>query len=515
MINQELKKKIVNTISQYEVKFDKMQLQINALKNVINQLILGSISTNHEIEDNLARFQKQLDDEFEPDTIEKKANSLVNQIVKLQKKKVQNAQVISGLIKEGTDSIGRLANRSQDKRAVSKLQKMLQSEAENQSILVNFNEVLSQCVSSVIKDLEELNAEKTASNTKKNPDDVNLKVNDSLQQLLNHLAIPKELDQKKEEIKSVLEHKMQGIDLSKAIDGLTELVVDAFNLEQTRFKGFLQQLTNQLQDVDVYLTLASDNSKQASHESLQLEDGIQDNINQIKNHLDNSTTIEELAIKVSQNLDGISARIKTYRDKERDRENELEKKIQSLKSRLAESEQSAQEIRSILSYQKYKINHDSLTGLPNRESYEEHVDEAFNRWSRSEKEFSLAVCDIDHFKKINDTFGHLAGDKVLRKVAEILKNSIRKIDFIARIGGEEFVIIFEQTKSDTAAIVLEKLRKLIQNCQFYYRENKVDVTVSFGLATIKKEEDIESLFIRADNAMYKAKNGGRNRVEVL
>ncbi len=511
MINQDLKKKIINTISQYEHKCDKMQLQIDSLKNAINQLIITPIGIHYEMDVQLTQFRKQIDEEFDPVVLEKKVNNLANLLKKLQKKKSENTHLISGLIKQSTESIGRIANKSQDKRAVTKLQQLLDKEVEHHSILVNFNQVLTQCISSVISDLEE---SKTHSEGEIQSQ-INIRVNDSLQQLLNHLSIPKDLDKKRERIKSTLDNKLNDQDLSKLIDGLTELVVDAFNMEQNRFKGFLQQLTNQLQDFDVYFKTSSVHRQESKEDCLRLENGIQDNINQIRNHLDTSTTIEELASKVTQNLDGIGERIQEYRLNERKREKSLEKQVKGLQLKLAESEQSAEEIKNLLSYQKYRINHDSLTGLPNRESYDEHILDAFQRWKHTEQEISLAVCDIDRFKRINDTFGHLAGDKVLKKVAELLKSSIRSADFIARVGGEEFVVIFEHTPTKVASSVLEKLRKLVQDCQFFYRDNKVDVTVSFGLTTVQKEDTIESLFMRADNAMYNAKNAGRNRVEVL
>ncbi|WP_255411125.1 GGDEF domain-containing protein [Legionella sp. km772] len=156
-----------------------------------------------------------------------------------------------------------------------------------------------------------------------------------------------------------------------------------------------------------------------------------------------------------------------------------------------------------------------MTSLPNRESYDEYIAEALQRWHESGKHLSLAVGDIDHFKFINDTFGHLAGDKVLKKVASIFKSSVRDTDYIARYGGEEFVLIFEDTSSKEALSMIEKLRKSVKDCQFAYRDNKVDVTVSFGLTTIVKGDNIESLFIRADTALYKAKDAGRNRCAVL
>lgn len=516
MIDNELKKKIVNTINRYELKCDKMKLQINTLKNAINQLIITPISFEEELDDQLSQFRSQLDSEFDPVAIETKVNRLSESLVSLQKKKTESIHMMTDLIKQGAESIRLLASKPNDKKALSKLQKTLNTEKESQALLIHFNEVLAQCVSSVIARLEKLSQNDNVNGSKVLiQTDISSKVNDSLQQLLNHLSIPQDLDSKKEQIKNILDKKLTGDDLTKIIDELTELVVDAFNVEQNRFKGFLQKLTNQLHDFDLYLKTSSDTRKKAADESRLLEHGIQDNIAQIKSHLDNSRTVEELSEKVSQNLKLIGDRLKYYRANERIREKEYEKQVLELQAKLSESEQNAEEIKNLLSFQKYRINHDSLTGLPNREAYEEHIMDSFQRWKRKSKVLSLAVCDIDHFKKINDNFGHLAGDKVLKKVALIFKSSIRSIDFIARVGGEEFVFIFEQTSSKEAFAILDKLRNLVEDCQFFYRECKVDVTVSFGLTTVLEGDNIESLFIRADNAMYKAKNSGRNRVEIL
>ncbi|CAM3036413.1 GGDEF domain-containing protein [Legionella worsleiensis] len=516
MIDQDLKKKIVNTISGYETKCDKMQLQINALKNVINQLIITPLGINYDMDEQLSKFREYLDEEFNLEELERKVNSLVKQFVKIEHKKTESARLISGLIKQSVDSLSRIATKSYDKRAVDKLYKMLETGVENQVVLVQFNEALTRCVSLVIQELEQLSQASSADEPVKNTDgEISQKINDSLQQLIDHLSIPQALDVKKEEIKTILEHPLTSQDLNKIIDGLTDLVVDAFNVEQNRFKGFLQQLTNQLQDFDVYLKVSSKNHAQGSLESRQLETGIQDNIDQIKNHLDNSTTIEELSIKVSQNLKLIGDRIRTFRKNQQRREKEFEQQVVSLQTKLTESQQNAEEIRNLLTFQKYRINHDSLTGLPNREAYDEYLTDSFQRWKMHSRPLSLAVGDIDHFKHINDNFGHLAGDKVLKKVAMIFKSSVRSLDFISRFGGEEFVFIFEETPQQQALTVLEKLRKLVEECQFYYQDKKVDVTVSFGLTTVTDKDDLEHLFMRADKAMYKAKNSGRNRIEIL
>ena len=104
---------------------------------------------------------------------------------------------------------------------------------------------------------------------------------------------------------------------------------------------------------------------------------------------------------------------------------------------------------------------------------------------------------------------------MLKKVAAIFKSSMRESDYIARYGGEEFVFIFEDTNGKSALSIVEELRKSLKDCQFVYRDNRVDVTMSFGLTTIVKGDNIESLFIRADTALYLAKDAGRNRSAVL
>lgn len=340
-------------------------------------------------------------------------------------------------------------------------------------------------------------------------------VNQSLKQLLSHLAIPQELHDKVEHVKALLQSEITGELLPTVIDNFTKLVIDAFSIEQSQLKNYLQDLTSQLHHFDSYLKFANESSQQAQDHTQELESGIATNINQIQSHVDNAKTIEELSGKISANLATIQQRIKDFKESEQQRVKDYEAEVQKLQQKLSESEKVAEEIKHKLTSQQVIINQDSLTALPNRASYDEHIQEAYNRWKRGYGELSLAIADIDHFKKINDNYGHLAGDKVLKKVAALFKNSIRSVDFIARYGGEEFIFIFERTNEKEARRILEALRAAVETCQFCYRDTRVDVTVSFGLTTFKPEEDIETLFMRADAAMYQAKRAGRNRVEVL
>lgn len=153
---------------------------------------------------------------------------------------------------------------------------------------------------------------------------------------------------------------------------------------------------------------------------------------------------------------------------------------------------------------------DKLTGLFNRNIIDNLVEIEYERSKRTGKPISIILFDIDHFKKINDTYGHDIGDYVLKTIAQIARRTLRKSDYIIRWGGEEFLIILPETDINGAITVAEKIRQNIEN--FHFKD--IDkVTVSLGVTQIKKNETIENAIKRGDQALYMAKNKGRNRVE--
>jgi len=155
---------------------------------------------------------------------------------------------------------------------------------------------------------------------------------------------------------------------------------------------------------------------------------------------------------------------------------------------------------------------DSLTGIYNRRAYEMRIKEELSRYQRYNQPFSLILFDIDHFKKINDQFGHQAGDKCLREITARIRPSLRHCDFLARYGGEEFTIILPGTIEEDAHRVAEKVRNLIEKTRFLYQGAEVPVTISVGLTqALPTDQDAEALFKRVDTAMYQAKKEGRNQ----
>jgi diguanylate cyclase (GGDEF)-like protein len=156
---------------------------------------------------------------------------------------------------------------------------------------------------------------------------------------------------------------------------------------------------------------------------------------------------------------------------------------------------------------------DPLTGIYTRRAFEDKMDEEILVSARTKKPFSLAIIDIDHFKKINDTYGHQVGDEILKYMANMIKSSMREFDFIARYGGEEFALIMPQTDKKTALQVLRELTNLIKNYPPVVDENIIKITVSIGVSEFPLEALSKSQIIRvADERLYKAKNEGRDRI---
>lgn len=156
---------------------------------------------------------------------------------------------------------------------------------------------------------------------------------------------------------------------------------------------------------------------------------------------------------------------------------------------------------------------DGLTGLLNRRYWESCLEREFARHQRYDNPVSLVIFDIDHFKRVNDTYGHQTGDEVIRETARITSQLVRETDFAGRYGGEEFVVLLPGTTLDGAAQFAERLRSTIERQQLDYQGSPLTFTVSLGVATLADDmAGYQALLERADKALYQSKEGGRNQV---
>jgi len=160
-----------------------------------------------------------------------------------------------------------------------------------------------------------------------------------------------------------------------------------------------------------------------------------------------------------------------------------------------------------------EVDEDSMTHLYNHERFRKILNNEINRAERYKIELSVIMCDIDDFKKINDSFGHLAGDHVIKAVANCLNEQLRESDLIARYGGEEFAIMLPHSSSESAYDIAERLREKIATLKIKYEKQLITFTMSFGIASCQGDEKIsvDELIRRADKALYKAKSAGKNQ----
>lgn len=157
---------------------------------------------------------------------------------------------------------------------------------------------------------------------------------------------------------------------------------------------------------------------------------------------------------------------------------------------------------------------DPLTGVSNRAAFDKALEQECDLAQRHDNALTLMMLDIDHFKQINDNYGHVVGDIALKSFADCIGECVRRSDAMFRYGGEEFAIILRNTELDGAALLAERMRKKIEEMDFHYEAVKLSITVSIGVAAFIKGEESQSLIERADKLLYEAKKSGRNCIKV-
>jgi len=191
--------------------------------------------------------------------------------------------------------------------------------------------------------------------------------------------------------------------------------------------------------------------------------------------------------------------------------------MDNLQSELVSSQQQVEKLHQELQRARGEAMTDPLTGILNRRGFESMSSQIFNDQSTLKKGLCLLMLDIDHFKKVNDTYGHLFGDKVIRTIALTLKSKVRGQDLVARLGGEEFAVLLPETDLSGATAVAEHIRQSIERGKIRRinsQEQTAGVTISIGVAAYSKGIDVISLLDQADKALYDSKNTGRNKISV-
>jgi diguanylate cyclase len=341
-----------------------------------------------------------------------------------------------------------------------------------------------------------------------------LAIHELLIRLLERLEVPAELAGYVDTLKASLNEGLAPDEVEPTLMSIAELVAkmrSRVQSEKQELESFLQQLTVHLQELDGRLQGAMETRRASFREGRELDEAVQSQVRGIEKSVHDASDLASLKSSVKESLEAISHHLEVFRTAEAERGERAEQEAKELAARLNELEAEAEGLRDRVVREHHQALYDSLTGIYNRLAYDERVAQEYARWKRYATPLTLLIWDVDRFKVINDTYGHQAGDKVLRVIAKLLDSNVRETDFVARYGGEEFVVLLPETDLAGARAVAEKLRTKIEQTEFHYRNQPVRITISGGLAQFQAGDEVEAVFARADTALYQAKDTGRNR----
>jgi len=320
---------------------------------------------------------------------------------------------------------------------------------------------------------------------------------------IDHLALIKELNK----VESL--HDLECF-YQKMIEGLAQRInkKDRFVVE---LSGLIETVVHQLSELSADLKRESASNKEAKEDRWRLTELMGGQINTIQQSVLETQSLTTLKSLLSNRLGELNETVVSFSELESKRTLQAEEHVERITTKLNKVESEVLDLKASLHQAHQQAFIDALTGISNRRAYDERVKVEFERWKRNKEALVLAVLDVDHFKRINDSFGHPIGDKVLKTICQLIDKKVRESDFFGRVGGEEFAIIFTGSNLENAVKRLNQFRGSIERCKFGSKGRRIVITLSAGCASFAADDTPESVYIRADQALLKAKKTGRNK----
>ena len=280
---------------------------------------------------------------------------------------------------------------------------------------------------------------------------------------------------------------------------------------QAELKEFLKHTVSRLLQLETALNEASTITQDAATQGLQGRRVTQAEFLQLRAVSAETDDLEQLKAFVGARLDHLQEHLQQQDNAGDARQRKLMEQLATLSQQVTQLSTETVNLRSRLDITTEEALRDPLTGAFNRLAYDRRAALEVARWQSDGGALSMIICDIDHFKRINDQFGHAAGDRVLKEVVRLLQQQLRSSDFVGRYGGEEFVVLLSGAGEQAAIQIADKLRRSIKAAPFRSRGDRVPVTISCGVGSFTADDTLERVFERTDAALYEAKVQGRDR----
>lgn len=333
-----------------------------------------------------------------------------------------------------------------------------------------------------------------------------------LTNLLSELTFAEDSAAEMDSIRQSLLNNLSIEQLLEACLKTISVIISSINKERQSAENFLLKLNDALSNVQQAVVSSLSCSGEMKQKMQRLNQQIELQITHLSEASERATSLEQLKLLVSDKLAAITGSLREKEQLEQQERSNLLLTLSNMEQRLNELETDASNFKKRISEQQFRSLQDALTEIPNRAALDERYQLEIKRWQRYKKPLCIALADVDHFKNINDNYGHSAGDKTLKAIAKALKHGLRETDFIARYGGEEFVILFPETALEDLEGPLNVLKDKIRKMPFKFKNTHVPISISFGATQLTPNDSSRSAFDRADEALYEAKKAGRNKV---
>ncbi|WP_331497894.1 diguanylate cyclase [Pseudoalteromonas sp.] len=500
-----LNKKLKQAIDARMVVEDARKHQVEVLSQFAAKLSLSCKGLDMELDNRLAKYRSALKKGFDFNLLAPFIDDVLGLLKHQEAKQIALQRDLNKSVLDAGKQLQKVKGLPDDARR--SLRNLLDRELDNIQSNHDFVPILSKLVVIYHQALQAKLAESDTGEALIKPE-----LASELMTLANGLLFE---DESAEQIKNIRNQITRNDSVDELLDaaiGIITIISQNISKERQSAQSFLISLNQTIEDLHHSIVSTTKHSESLSAEYDSLNKSIERKIKNLNQQTQQATSISALKELVEEELKSLSDDLITKEKLEHAERENLLASFKDINNRVSSLESKLTTYKQRLNEQRFKSLLDGLTKLPNRAAFDERFEHEFQLFLSQGSELTLVVIDVDHFKSINDRYGHSAGDKTLQVIAKALQKSIRKSDFIARYGGEEFVLLMTGMPLEKAVAPLEKLRKTIQSIPFKFKDTQVEITISIGATQLKKGDTQLIAFDRADEALYTAKNEGRNRV---
>ncbi len=511
-----LQRKLESAINAKSTTDEQLKHQYQLFSDFIVKLSQTCKGIDISLDNKLAKLRTQFHKSADINEIEKLTKDISQSLQKFSLKNNNDIRQLQSEFLTAGGALQKINGLPSDLRR--KLRALLKENEETKDALTQYVPLLSQLLSFYQAALKKGNiAEHTNVSFTDNPittaqNPANNQVIKRFSEFLNKLSVSQKYQPKLQQIRAELKEDMPNEKLLDSFLTAFELLSHDLLQERNSAKIFLSTLSDTLATVQsaVGKTLHAQQKHKKQHQ--QLNEQLQQQINKLSAGLEQANSLVDIKVDINSKLKAIATTIEKKANIESSQQNELEIKLTDMQNKVNELERQSKKFEQRIQEQHAKSLQDALTKLYNRAAFDEHFAKEIVRCQHNQTPLALVVADLDNFKRINDTYGHTAGDKTLQVIANTFKKYLEETSFIARYGGEEFVFVFTDQDKSSLLDKLNQLREKIAKLPFKFKNNKVSMTISVGITFINQQDNVHIAFERADIALYQAKEQGKNRV---